>query len=1207
MGERLKNPYACSICFKTFSVSLHLVNHVEFKHLSPNQPLIKVEPKDQDYDEEQCINIDENKVKIEMIDNSVDEQVDMEADNDLDDKYLSQNETVQTQIKTDKNHHGSKHQKFKINLKDITLFKNHSFVKIKRLSERQIRDWTQKKQSSIKSYDCSYCDKKFPKAHFAKIHERIHLSEKPCEKPYSCKYCGKKFTQLGSVKVHERIHTGEKPFATTNLPNLKKQEQIHKDTDINVRANEKFDKFHEPDNLTEIKENSLKKQTKTLVLETHRQERTVENQAVNYLEGHKNSDDRNQTNFHKDIGVNLNKASINKNSNGKYGCRFCDKEFTQSGSARRHEKTHSRGNGKASTTKYGNGKFGCRFCDKEFTQSGWAKRHEETHKETHKDTDINVSENESFKTFNEPENSIEVKDNSKSEQENSLDLMDDTDINEPSIENMKDVTVENPVSVQEAVKYFEGNKTIGDVIETSNIPEDIAVNLNRAPITKNSDGKYGCRFCDFKSNLKFSVQRHERTHTGKKPFACRYCPYTNSSGNMKKHEESHKIPSEDKSTDKSSKMYSSEPTQTKSNLIIEENHGSDQGETDSHFKCELCLDYVQNESRHLHIVQCKLYTKYVQKILKGFKCQICSKELTGKVAMLDHLKSSHPNLAKFFQPPNINKTRQTNDDSDEVSVSPGFYADTFSLPGKDLDLSMKSQIVNVKKEILQQSFENVLSSDQIWNSSNINANVQKDILGRLSILEPVAFEKAKDLNQMEEFPMNESTESIENNVQTTNFGDFDGQSSYSKVVANQKNLKKPKRKPGSCRFCGKTFTRKAHALRHEETHKKVAMIELMPGQKTSQKPIELNRKSTNYWAMIPDQTNAPIDTKISKYDCKYCDMKFTQKGSAKSHEETYHTEGGFVQNLQKSLQHNNASSEIMNMDVPKFDRSQFLSESEESSLSSSFQSFVTNYQPEIQQESLIKKELIQMNDQISDSSKNEEKDYSKFQNDILRQLSILDPIPFEKSKENNRSNVDSDVQNDILGQLSKLQPVVFEESKELNRRSNAVEKPFGCEYCDKRFKFYLIARHHEKTHTSRTHTGEKPFGCGYCEMKFTRLRSATEHERTHTGEKPYGCKYCDKKFTASQSAKSHERTHTGEKPYACKYCEKKFSHLSSLKSHETIHTGEKSFCCKICDYKAATHTSLKKHETTHNQGNIDYNAIHVLSNSVFERSNPLTT
>ena len=63
MSERLLNPYACSICFKTFSISLNLVKHVELKHLSPNQikPLIKVEPIDIDYAEEQCLDSDESK------------------------------------------------------------------------------------------------------------------------------------------------------------------------------------------------------------------------------------------------------------------------------------------------------------------------------------------------------------------------------------------------------------------------------------------------------------------------------------------------------------------------------------------------------------------------------------------------------------------------------------------------------------------------------------------------------------------------------------------------------------------------------------------------------------------------------------------------------------------------------------------------------------------------------------------------------------------------------------------------------------------------------------------------------------------------------------------------------------------------------------------------------------------------------------------
>ena len=108
----------------------------------------------------------------------------------------------------------------------------------------------------------------------------------------------------------------------------------------------------------------------------------------------------------------------------------------------------------------------------------------------------------------------------------------------------------------------------------------------------------------------------------------------------------------------------------------------------------------------------------------------------------------------------------------------------------------------------------------------------------------------------------------------------------------------------------------------------------------------------------------------------------------------------------------------------------------------------------------------------------------------MGQLSILEPIPIEDLKENTCSNLD--VQNEILGQLSRLEPDVFEKSTEINKKSTADEKPFGCEYCDKRFKFYLIARHHEKIHT-----GEKPFACNICDFKSTRSSSLTKHVKIH--------------------------------------------------------------------------------------------------------------
>ncbi|XP_058806231.1 zinc finger protein 90 [Phymastichus coffea] len=142
----------------------------------------------------------------------------------------------------------------------------------------------------------------------------------------------------------------------------------------------------------------------------------------------------------------------------------------------------------------------------------------------------------------------------------------------------------------------------------------------------------------------------------------------------------------------------------------------------------------------------------------------------------------------------------------------------------------------------------------------------------------------------------------------------------------------------------------------------------------------------------------------------------------------------------------------------------------------------------------------------------------------------------------------------------------------------AIQKPYQCQHCGRRF-----TRPHEKVKHERIHTGEKPHVCEVCGKTFRVSYCLTLHMRTHTGVRPYECQHCGKRFKASSVYNHHLLTHGDERAYTCPYCPKTFKTRVQLAGHKNSHT--KPFRCTECSRPFASLYAARSHMQTHKKDN----------------------
>lgn len=157
---------------------------------------------------------------------------------------------------------------------------------------------------------------------------------------------------------------------------------------------------------------------------------------------------------------------------------------------------------------------------------------------------------------------------------------------------------------------------------------------------------------------------------------------------------------------------------------------------------------------------------------------------------------------------------------------------------------------------------------------------------------------------------------------------------------------------------------------------------------------------------------------------------------------------------------------------------------------------------------------------------------------------------------------------------------------EKHQTIHAKNRPYACNYCDKKFAFKQGLERHEIIHNMQSMT----HGCEYCSDRFkTPARLQRHLSSAHAGTRAFPCSKCSKRFMLSHHLYRHMRTsHRSEDDditIQCPDCDSVFNQRELFFDHCLEHVNVTNIC-PMCKYENEDLEEINAHVLLHSKSDM---------------------